>query len=333
MSRTVLTHVDGWTPVIDFLIKEHGLITAVVFGRIWRYCQGERGVCSASLEKIGEEIGVDRRTVMRHVKKLCDAGYLEDTTPNVKHRPHIYRDTGKASMQQAIRFTKSSPSQTGVTESHTSQKGVTESHTRSDRESHRGVTESHLKIQVKRQEEETIKNMGAKAPAPENFPPEDFSDLVKNRSAFEALRKFEGRDSEIDLSDFPEDVREVIHEFHRLWKVPVPRKHLKKGGDFALWISDVRALLAIDGFRLAVLQRVYDDYRVQTDQNQGVPPFTVGRPGALTKTVRAKIGLLNQGGIEADDYEADLERRRAEAQAMFENAPSVMAVLQQQEVV
>jgi hypothetical protein len=96
MSKTILANVDGFTPVIDSLVEEMGLMTAAVFGRIWRYCQMEDGVCKASLESIGKWIGVDKATVMRHAKVLCDNGYLKDLTPDLRNRPHVYADTGKA---------------------------------------------------------------------------------------------------------------------------------------------------------------------------------------------------------------------------------------------
>ena len=36
-----LTEVKGFTPVIDIVVKDTSLVTAVVYGRIWRYCQME----------------------------------------------------------------------------------------------------------------------------------------------------------------------------------------------------------------------------------------------------------------------------------------------------
>lgn len=154
MSKTVLANVDGFTPVIDALVTELGLMTAVVFGRVWRYCQMEDQVCKASLEKIGESIGVDRVTVMRHIKQLCDGGYLKDLTPDLRNRPHIYVDTGKAGIKVSIY---------GVAESNTSPADVSESNTSVSEndsavtQSNRGVSESHLnkvlKKEVKKQEE------------------------------------------------------------------------------------------------------------------------------------------------------------------------------------
>src|SRR3990167_6723420 len=99
MSKTILANVDGFTPVIDDLAREQGLIRAAVFGRMWRYCQMEDGVCRASLETIASDLGIDKATVLRHAQELVINHYLEDTTPDLRNRPHIYKDTGKAGLK------------------------------------------------------------------------------------------------------------------------------------------------------------------------------------------------------------------------------------------
>ena len=33
MSKTILADVDGWTPLIDSIVQNHGIITAAVFGK------------------------------------------------------------------------------------------------------------------------------------------------------------------------------------------------------------------------------------------------------------------------------------------------------------
>lgn len=148
MSRTVLANVDGFTPVIDGLVQELGLMSAVIFGRVWRYCQMEDGVCRASLEKIGDSIGVDRVTVLRHIKDLCDRGYLEDLTPDVRNRPHVYADTGKAGLVLSLAgVAQSNTTEAGVAQRN---KGVAESHS-TVAQRNRGVAESHLKRVFKKE--------------------------------------------------------------------------------------------------------------------------------------------------------------------------------------
>lgn len=102
MSRTILAKVDGFTPVIDTVMKETSLITAVVFGRVWRYCQMETGVCNASLDRIANGIGLSRTTVMQHIKVLVDIGYLKDHSPDLRNHPHTYSDTGKAGLYVGV---------------------------------------------------------------------------------------------------------------------------------------------------------------------------------------------------------------------------------------
>lgn len=95
--KTILAEVGGFTPIIDALFEdpEIGLIGAAIFGRIWRYCQGPRGVCYASAARIAEELQLGEKTIRRHLRILVDRGYLEDLTPDRRNRPHEIRDTGK----------------------------------------------------------------------------------------------------------------------------------------------------------------------------------------------------------------------------------------------
>ncbi len=139
MSKTILTNADGFTPIIDAIVQELGLMSAVVFGRIWRYCQMEDQVCKASLETIGDGIGVDRATVMRHAKELCEAGYLKDLTPDLRNRPHVYADTGKAGLTVSI---------SGVAQSNVKKVSVAESNT-TVAQSNVTVAESKLNIDSK----------------------------------------------------------------------------------------------------------------------------------------------------------------------------------------
>lgn len=126
-----LSEVKGFTPVIDILANELGVITALVYGIVWRYCQMEDGVCKASRERIAQHAGISAKTVKRHLEKLCKSGYLKDTTPDRRNNPHIYANTGKAKIIGLLSI----------------EIGGTESPTRWDRESNLGGTESPMMIQ------------------------------------------------------------------------------------------------------------------------------------------------------------------------------------------
>lgn len=97
MSKTKLQDVR-YTPLLDSLVDEFGITTAAVFGRVWRYCQMERGYCHAEQERIADELNISRRTVWGALKVLVREGYLTDATPNTKGRTRIYKDTGKAGL-------------------------------------------------------------------------------------------------------------------------------------------------------------------------------------------------------------------------------------------
>lgn len=102
MSKTILAQVDGFTPVIDAMIPEVGAMTALIFGKAWRYCQMSDGVCKAAQDRIADELGLSRATINTHFAKLVDTGYLQDTTPNLLGMPHIYKDTGKAGVSISL---------------------------------------------------------------------------------------------------------------------------------------------------------------------------------------------------------------------------------------
>jgi DnaD/phage-associated family protein len=104
--------LSGATPVPDALVQEYGYITALVWGRVWRYCQMIDGVCRASTELIAGELGMSSRTIIRHLEILCDGGHLYDTTPNLRNKPHIYADTGKTRIKVSFEVIS------GMTQSH-----------------------------------------------------------------------------------------------------------------------------------------------------------------------------------------------------------------------
>lgn len=113
MSRSASAQISHFTPVPDALVAKFGLVTAAVFGRVWRYSQASRGVCDASQQKIADELGLDRVTVNLHIKKLVDGGYLKDRTPTVTNRPHTYAVTDKLKIEMTVTVVENN---TGVVE-------------------------------------------------------------------------------------------------------------------------------------------------------------------------------------------------------------------------
>ncbi len=83
----------GFSPVFDRIAERYGLVTAAVYGAAWRHCQMRDRVCRASSHRIATLLGMTHVTVQRHLRLLVGEGYLEDTTPGLRNRPHVYRVT------------------------------------------------------------------------------------------------------------------------------------------------------------------------------------------------------------------------------------------------
>ncbi len=177
MPGTFLSSVQGFTPVIDVLADELGLVTAAVYGVVWRYCQGRGGVCQASVGTIAGHLGISSRSTIRHLKRLVEYGYLEDLTPDLRYRPHTYADTGRAEIlglvearveaREARQVQKSEECQIVIPKtevcqfvtptcdklSHLAPLGMTDCHMYSDNLSHKDTRE--------KEEREIRENMGS----------------------------------------------------------------------------------------------------------------------------------------------------------------------------
>lgn len=188
MSKTVLAQVDGFTPIIDALVEDVGIIAAAVFGRMWRYCQMENGVCHASLGTIADELHLSVRTVIRHSDNLVSKGYLKDTTPDLRNVPHTYADTGKAGISISV-------------------VGMTKSHSGYDKKSQPGMTKSHLKKEYKKED----KTQGAeKAPRPRDLLFDAIAEVcrVDPATAGSSIAKVESALKKSTPPYTPEEVRE-----------------------------------------------------------------------------------------------------------------------------
>lgn len=137
-----LTTVEGFTPVIDVVVKDVGLTAAAVYGTMWRYCQMKDGVCRASMTTIGERLNLERKTVMRHVQTLCEKGYLVDKTPDRRNTPHVYADAGNIIIEGLLSI------------KHTA--GVPKRDSGCTKKGHPGVPKRDMKIHDKDTEEETL---------------------------------------------------------------------------------------------------------------------------------------------------------------------------------
>jgi hypothetical protein len=197
-EREVRGTASYFTPLFDVILQdpELGRIGAIVFGKVWRYCDAY-GTCTASRERMAREVGLSYKTFQRWLTTLCDKGYLEDLTPERRNAPHEYRDTGKVRMvvrveaeaapdgpstqgeerQSAQAGRTESPTseevgrgaQAGRTESptcvkevgHRVQPGRTQSPSGSDSESNPGRTESPMNIQDQHIDPQTTNKQAA----------------------------------------------------------------------------------------------------------------------------------------------------------------------------
>ncbi len=87
---------EPFTPLFESVLHDLGRGAAMVYGRVWRYCQGPERACCASNRAIATSLGMGTGTVNRQLKRLVAQGYLRDTTPGRRRSPHRYQPTGKA---------------------------------------------------------------------------------------------------------------------------------------------------------------------------------------------------------------------------------------------
>lgn len=152
--RKIIQEISGFYPLFEVLLDRYGdLITPAVFGVAWRFCQMEDGVCKASLRTMAGILNISEATVMRRLEILCAGGYLKDLTPDLKHKPHIYADTGKVVMRSALGTVES------VSQGNTSVSGRNRSVSRRNR----SVSQSQLNKDLNK---DSIKGEGREPAAP-----------------------------------------------------------------------------------------------------------------------------------------------------------------------
>lgn len=142
----------GFSPAPDEIVKLYGPACAVVFGKIWRYCQMREGKCRASIETICTELGMSRNTVHGHIQTLLENEYIRDLTPENNGLPHEYIDNGRFKMRLTVERATSQPPQfltttSSKTEEVPPQKLRSTSSKIEDKDS--------IKIQPKKEEEKT----------------------------------------------------------------------------------------------------------------------------------------------------------------------------------
>jgi len=96
MSKTILSEINGFVPIIKDLVHEVGFEAAVAFGVVWCYCQMQDGLCRASLDTMANDLGWTRQRLARHIDPLVANGYIDEERRFGE--PTRYYDTGKAGL-------------------------------------------------------------------------------------------------------------------------------------------------------------------------------------------------------------------------------------------
>lgn len=246
MSKTVFADIEGFTPLIDTLTTQYGPIRAAVFGRMWRFCQMKDGICRASLEKISDGLGIDRSTVARHIEALCDDGYLEDTTPELRNRPHIYADTGKAGIKVRIDATVAQNNSDIKTVAQRNS-SVAESDT-TVAQSNTTVAESRMKKVIKTEEETEEESDDLSESEPE---PVDPSVTPDRQQIFDmAMSELRTQINAYHWRDYFEPLR--LQSVNGTWDILTPKENLAWLRNKYVDGSLIRVMSSIAGQPVAV---------------------------------------------------------------------------------
>ena len=67
---------DGWCKLFRDVARKVGPVGAGVFGEVWYYAHLPDGYCHAGVATMAKDLGVTKRTVIRHLKKLREGGWI-----------------------------------------------------------------------------------------------------------------------------------------------------------------------------------------------------------------------------------------------------------------
>lgn len=288
MSKTILSQVDGFTPLPDLLIAKYGHITATVWGAAWRFCQMSDGVCRASMEKIAERSGISRQSAQKHMTILANDGFFEDMTPNLKNKPHIYRDTGKVSMYNRLGI--------GVNQIDSTVNEI-DSHCQLD------IHEDS----IKERKEDRVKDASKKFSKGKTYGSVRGEVVDSANKTVDAIleqeRQYQEKLAKHETwphrDKFPEPIRELLDVYVKL----TGQRPAKK--DVTDWLLTGQDWLDV-GIKGVDLENAYKQAKPENGKG-----FTVARPGSLTRTAGMFAGeRRNNSGNAVSSYDkilAELE--------------------------
>jgi hypothetical protein len=129
--------MQKFTPIFDEVCQHAGLVSAAVYGVVWRYCQMSEHVCYATLANIGLQAGVNRRTAVRSLAALEQQGWIVDLTPTYRNVPHVYQVTNRLAQSEPFPAPADPPAVTPAPSA------VTDSPSGDDTLSPQAVTHTH----------------------------------------------------------------------------------------------------------------------------------------------------------------------------------------------
>lgn len=112
-EKKIEAGISQFTPCPDVLVQKYSHTTAMIWGKVWRYCQMKDESCSAAIKRLADELNLSEDTIGKHIKLLESGGYIEDLTPDLKNRPHTYIDTGKLQLKISIFMEESTTEKNG----------------------------------------------------------------------------------------------------------------------------------------------------------------------------------------------------------------------------
>lgn len=76
------TRMDPYTPLFHWVLEGTGSTsTALAYGIVWRLAQLRDGCCDAACGRMAGALGWTRQRLMRHLRVLCEGGYLVCRNP------------------------------------------------------------------------------------------------------------------------------------------------------------------------------------------------------------------------------------------------------------
>ncbi|KKM92874.1 hypothetical protein LCGC14_1214040 [marine sediment metagenome] len=123
--------MDYYTPVPEILTKKYGLITAAIYGRIFRFSEEAKG-CYESQGTMAEALNISISTIKVHTRLLVKDGYIKCINDGGQGRNFHFYITSKLETEVRDKEVLLSEIQTPLAEIQRTSVGDTENHIKTD---------------------------------------------------------------------------------------------------------------------------------------------------------------------------------------------------------